>query len=329
MRILISICFIILFLITDINMYIHRNIEPCQTNHQYQFSKILLEYNDSNILVKTYNPSIQKVKNGFILTARNTNKSLNFFSNFYFLSYIHQVCRTKNIYVDNEFKIQKETFLDTQNLVLEDPRAITYQNKHYISYCNYTKRTTCFPILFEYSLQNQKLLKIYEYDKKSYYGTRKRNLREKNWCPFEFNNSLFLHTDANLWTVFKINLDTKENMELLVKQKIKFNISQDLFFRCSTSWKEFNKTHLICGLHTKHKISEQIRSVLVLIDKETFLPTHTTDILCFETDHNLFQFLSGLETDEFNVYVAYGIDDYRFTVRKIPKFLLRFYPIVG
>lgn len=342
MKILISLCFLILFLLTDVNMYIHRNIESCRANHLYQYSKILLEYNDSNIFVKTYNPSIQKIDNGFILTARNTNKSFNFFLNFNFLSYIYHICNIKNIYVDNDFKIQKETFLETDKLKLEDPRIIKFQDKYFVSYCNHIKRSECFPILFEYTFpsekafsqsgkeytfQNEKLLKKYEYDKKSYYGDRKQNIREKNWCPFEYNNSLYIHTDANPWTIFKLNLDKKENMELILKQKINFEIPSSLFFRCSTSWKEYNQTHFICGLHTKHRVSEQIRSVLVLIDKETLLPTHMTDILCFERDHHIFQFLSGLETDDFNIYIAYGIDDYRFTVRKIPKFLLKFHVI--
>jgi hypothetical protein len=150
------------------------------------------------------------------------------------------------------------------------------------------------------------------------------SLIQKNWCPFQHKNSLFIHTDSYPdWIVFNFTDNIKQTVVHFDSTSFFKDLNQHII-RCSTSWVDFSDTTFLCGLHTKEfKIKQfipTIRSLFVEIDKTTFLPIRKTKVLCFDfKNDSRIQFLSGMESDQFNIYITFGIGDYKLQVKRISK----------
>jgi hypothetical protein len=69
----------------------------------------------------------------------------------------------------------------------------------------------------------------------------------------------------------------------------------------------------------------KIRSILVLIDRTTLLPVKYTSFFCLDKEsHQRVQFLSGIETNENNILLTYGIGNYKTEFYKIPRYRLNY-----
>lgn len=287
-------------------------------------------------LYKMFNPSITKIgdkedNRGYILCTRYSNKTIkNLFMYMYSdYNYKSKVCIA---YLSpNLQKIQKVIFpnITIENINCkyesEDPR-ITYHNNHYyISITEFRSKKEILPTLYKFD-HSFNLIRRLEYNMTGYFKYIKPSTVQKNWCPFSHNGKLLLHTDTYPeWRIFQIDENTGD-MSLYCSvntEKLFSTIQKKIFIRCSTSPKHFSVNSLICGLHTKQfcGVFPTIRTMLVEIDKHTLLPIRRTDMFCVDgnDNHVRIQFLSGLETDDHNIYLTYGIGDYKCSVKRIPK----------
>jgi hypothetical protein len=219
-----------------------------------------------------------------------------------------------NIENKNNYKI---TYNHTDSKIgLEDPRMIKYNDGYLIclTECDHKilGEKTIKPVIHTYDMNYNLLRKIHF--KNDVTGN-------KNWCPFIHNEKIMIHTHTYpIWKVIKINekVVVEQNVEKMFKIK-------NMFLRCSTSWKPFNDKYYICGLHTKtYGFYPTIRSMLVLINRISLLPEKYTEIFCMGDNHERIQFLSGLETDDFYVYLAYGVSDWKMVIKRIAKYRLSF-----
>jgi len=273
-----------------------------------------------------FNPSITKTESGYLCCLR-----LSTWSHKNLLSYIYGYFFYESyllfLELDNSGNLVKIIYpFHKENL--EDPRIIEYNSKYIVSATKFVDMKNIFPVLLIYD-KNYNLLKRVDYNRLNYME-KDSSAINKNWCPFIHNNEVYIHTDTfPKWKVFKLDVDTG-NMVKIIDTDIDFRIPSNVYLRCSTSWKIYDSNYYICGLHTKTKYKyPTIRSILVLIDRKTLIPSHKTDIACLEwKKHNRIQFLSGLEIDDFYVILAYGVDDSEIVVKRIAKYRLKFIPIL-
>lgn len=309
----------ILFSTTFIN-----NKPICKCKH-------IIEKNILNIEIpgtyKLFNPSICKFEDGYILCARYSNKIIkNIFLYLYSnVEYRSTICF---IILDNDLKIKKTVFPKMKSNFLEDPRITSFNDHLYVSITEFTDKKHIFPSMYIFD-KNFILIRKIQYNWDLYYNikypnTKRCSIIQKNWCPFQYKNSLFIHTDSYpTWTVFKFE-DNIKPMVINIDTSTFFEDLNHKLVRCSTSWVDFSENTFLCGLHTKEFAFKQflptIRSVFVEIDKNTFNPIRKTKLLCldFKNDSRI-QFLSGMESDDLNIYIAYGIGDYKCQIKKISK----------
>jgi len=325
---LIKLCCLIKLCLILIILYIvlSKNIlnEYCKIDHYNGYE---IEFESKNIIYQFFNPSIiLKNKDQYISCLRTSTFSYKNLFNYFFgkLNYDSNL-----LFLEiKDKKIIKlvHPFCFSINGYLEDPRMIEKDNLYYISATEYINNKNIFPVLLIFN-KNYEMVKRIDYNRNDYYGLRNFKRIEKNWCPFVYNNKLYLHTDTfPEWKVFEIN--NYGNMKLIINKKINF-VFPNIYLRCSTTWKEFDKEYFICGLHIKDKkIIPIIRSILVLIDKKTFLPIKYTKSFCLNKDkHETIQYLSGLEINELYIILSYGINDYKMVIKKILKSKIKFYNI--
>jgi hypothetical protein len=211
---------------------------------------------------------------------------------------------------------------------LEDPRITFFNNYFYVSVTEFINKKNIFPSMYIFD-KNFILFKKIEYNWDLYYNikypnTKRWSIIQKNWCPFQYKNSLYIHTDSYPnWTVFKFEDNIKRIIVNIDTSTFFDDLNQKLI-RCSTSWVDFSDKTFLCGLHTKEfaftRFLPTIRSIFVEIDKKTFKPIRKTKLLCldFKNDSRI-QFLSGMESDDLNIYITFGIGDYKFQIKKISK----------
>ncbi len=317
--------FILLTLITAVSymLFSTRFINTkgmCKNKHI--LSPTVLDFEISG-LYKFFNPSITKYDDGYMLCVRYSNKTIkNLFMYMYSeLEYKSFICFIK---LDLNMKIKNIIFPSLKNIPLEDPRISYNDGKFYVSITEFNSRKDIYPALYVFNKDLQHLHTI-NYNKDNYHILNKPSYIQKNWCPFFVDSMLYLHTDTYpFWNVYKINSNGNMNNLVNYDSRRFFENSKTTFLRCSTSWKPFSDTTYICGLHTKdfacHKFLPTIRTVLVEIDKKTLLPIRKTPIFCIDNKNDTrVQFLSGLEVDDFYVYLTYGIGDYKIFIKKISK----------
>uniref|UniRef100_A0A6C0EMQ3 Uncharacterized protein n=1 Tax=viral metagenome TaxID=1070528 RepID=A0A6C0EMQ3_9ZZZZ len=301
---------------------------PRNVKHPVMHSVYRLDFNSFH---NVFNPSILRRENKMICCSRVSTLS------------------QRNLLININGKLNYDSFLifvevvgsDTCKVVypshphlngkLEDPRFVLYNGEYIVSATEFVDWRYIFPTMYIYDT-NYNFVRRVDYVKKDYFGTSPIKTIQKNWCPFVHQGRVLSHTDSYPnWKVFQIDTNTGNMLKLVNYDTSKlFHVPKNAFLRCSTSWVRYDATHYICGLHSKTKGRiPSIRSCLVLIDHQTLLPTAYTDYLCFEKKHNRIQFLSGIECDDFYVYVAYGLDDAEICVKKIAKYRLCFQIILS
>lgn len=268
---------------------------------------------------KMFNPSIAKRDKGYVMCTRYSNKTVkNVFMYAYSeLNYHSKICMA---YLSPEMRIEKVVFPKINDIPLEDPRIAYHNGSYYVSITEYRAKKHIMPTLYKFDT-NFNLIKRIEYNLDHYFEYTKPSKIQKNWCPFSYKGKLLLHTDAYpTWRVFQI-LDDGSMLPQVTQDTTALFNSSKLFIRCSTSWKPFLNDDLLCGLHTKQfcGIFPTIRTILVEIDGETLLPKRKTKIFCVDKYHTRIQFLSGMESDDLNIYLTYGIGDYKSEIKRIPK----------
>jgi len=240
-------------------------------------------------------------------------------------------------------KIIKIIFPKMNSKSLEDPRICYYNNYFYVSITEFMNKELIFPSLYIFDSSFNFIRKLtYSWNEYFKITKIKPSLIQKNWCPFVYKSKLLIHTDAYpKWNVFGIKETNYNGLQddkkcILSKEDMKFvnivSFNTEEFFkdsnqeliRCSTSWVDFSQDTFLVGLHTKQfaikKFLPTIRTILVEINKNTFIPTRKTEVLCLDhIDDTRIQFLSGLESDNNNIYLTYGIGDYKTVIKKISK----------
>ena len=274
---------------------------------------------------KLFNPSICKYKDGYVICARYSNKVIKniflyMYSNLDYQSHICFIILSKNM------EIQKTIFPKMQSKFLEDPRISFFNNKFYVSITEFISKKHIIPSLHVFDIEFNFINKIeYKWDEYFKQLNIEPSLIQKNLCPFSLNNNLVVHTDTYpTWNVFKVGSDNSFENVISFSTKSFFKDLNHNLIRCSTSWVNFSKDTFICGLHTKTFAIRQtlptIRTILVEIDKKTLHPIKKTRVLCFDIINNArIQFLSGIESDDFNIYLTFGIGDYKIVVKKLTK----------
>lgn len=317
---IIVICYI-LFSTDFIN---NRNI--CKYKHIHNKNILKIEIPGS---YKLFNPSLCKYNNNYIMCTRYCNNTAkNLFM--YLTAKLHIESHISFIILNNSFNIKKIIFPKLNSNKLEDPRICFYKNNFYISITEFIDRNNIIPKLYIFD-NNFNFIKHIEYNWQQYFEqTKKKKIMiQKNFCPFVLNDNLLVHTDSYpIWNVFKIDTITKDSMSfnnIISYDTTSFfkDLNQKII-RCSTSWVNFSKNTLLVGLHTKEfdyfgKIPT-IRSILVEVDKNSLKPLRKTNLLCFDFyKHTRIQFLSGLEIDDFYIYLTFGFGDYKVIVKKLTK----------
>jgi hypothetical protein len=310
----------ILYILFSKNI-INFTLEKCICDHLISEPVYSLNLNKSE---EVFNPSIIKKDNLIICASRLSTLNLKNIFSFVYGSIFFKTFIIFLVIKDGKLKkiIYPECKSPNLKGKFEDPRLIEYKNNYFISATNYVNRNNIFPILLKFS-KNFKFIKYIQYNKKDYFGKNKYTI-QKNWCPFIHENNLFLHTDSYpLWKVYQIDENIGDMKNIInFDTSIFFKEYKKIYLRCSTSWKIYNKKYYICGLHTKDKgsVFPRIRSLLVLINRITLLPEKKTNLLCIEeTEHSKIQYLSGIETDEQNIYISYGVNDCKLHIKKIKK----------
>ena len=320
-KVIISILILIIFYILFSKNIPNFTFENCNYEHLKSKELFSLSLNNS---FEVFNPSIIKKENSFIIASRCSTLSLkNIFSwiygNLNFETFIVFIVLKDN-------KLKKIIYPQCKGSKLkgkfEDPRLIEYKNNYYISATQFIDKNNIFPILLKFS-KNFDFLKHIEYNKKDYFQKNKYSI-QKNWCPFIHNENFLSHTDSfPSWKVYQIN-EKNGNMKNIINYdtSLFFEKYNKLHVRCSTSWKIFDENYYICGLHTKtkQKFFPRIRSLLILINRINLFPEKKTKLLCLDENvHSKIQYLSGIETDEDNIYLSYGINDSKLVIKKIKK----------
>lgn len=277
---------------------------------------------------KFFNPSICKYNNIYVMCVRYSNEiSKNLFM--YLYNLIRRESHICFVILSNNFEIQDTIFPQMKSNNLEDPRICFYNNMFYVSITEVINKQNILPSLYIFDNLFNFKNKI-EYDWVEYFKYSDTNTNiQKNFCPFIMNNKLYVHTNAYpIWNVFEIKINS--NMKML--NIISFDTTNffknltysNISIRCSTSWIQFTSQTYLVGLHTKKydllSIIPTMRTILVEIDKNTFKPLRKTDILCFDNiHHSRIQFLSGLEIKDDNVYLTFGIGDYKVEIKTLTK----------
>lgn len=290
---------------------------------------------------KLFNPSICKYNDGYVMCVRYSNKIIKniflyLFSNIDCQSHICFIVLTKDM------KIIKTIFPKMTSNSLEDPRICYYNNYFYVSITEFINKELIFPSLYIFDNSFNFVRKMV-YNWNDYFESAKiqPSLIQKNWCPFVYQSKLLIHTDSYpKWNVFGIketNYNVEEDVHCILEKKdmslvniVSYdttNFFKDLnqkLIRCSTSWIDFSENTFLVGLHTKEfaikNFLPTIRTILVEIDKQTFIPIRKTDVLCLDIINDArIQFLSGLESDNKNIYLTYGIGDYKTVIKRISK----------
>ena len=275
---------------------------------------------------KLFNPSICRYKEGYIMCVRYSNKIVkNIFLYMYSnIDYQSHICF---VILDKNMKILKTIFPFMDSKFLEDPRICYYNDMFFVSVTEFINKKRIFPSLYVFNNNFTFIKKIeYNWDDYFYYTKQTPSMIQKNFCPFEIGNKLLVHTDTfPTWNVSEMSVvnNTFKNI-LMYDTREFFKDSEHVLIRCSTSWKNFGSDTLICGLHTKKftigTFLPIIRTILVIIDKETLKPIKKTKVLCFDyINDTRIQFLSGLETDDLYVYLTFGIGDYKTIVKRLTK----------
>jgi hypothetical protein len=332
---------VIIFLYMLYSTKVMKNKTLCKYKHISQSNILSIDLPGT---YKIYNPSICKYESGYVLCCRYSNMIDN---NLYMYLYNNlKVVINGNrlnsgydskicfIILDNKFKIRLTIFPEISGKqLLEDPRIIYYRDLFFVSVTIITKNNV-YPCMYIFN-KDFSLLRKVDYDWKQYKNVKAYIYSfpeiNKNWCPFSYRNRLFIHTDSYPeWNVFEISLN--KDMSIMNMKNILVNYDTSVFFkdlnqsivRCSTSWIDFTENTFLCGLHTKEcrikKLLPTIRSIFVEIDKNTFKPIRKTKVLCFDfKNDSRIQFLSGMEVDDYNIYITFGVGDYKFEVKKISK----------
>jgi len=269
---------------------------------------------------KLINPSIAHTDK-MLMAIRYTNATMKNLAMYLFqkLNY-HSYIGIATI--DSNFCMQKIVYPNFKSSYpLEDPRIVIYNGITYVSVTEVTNKAI-FPVLFELN-SSFEMVKRIDYNKNTY--NDKHNV-QKNWCPFQHQEKLLVHTNAHpTWDVYSVDTFTG-NMSQLTSFPNLFHkfIRKNTYVRCSTSWKEFTQHTYLCGLHIKtydfilHKLAV-IRTILVEVDKNTLKPIRCTEPFCIDRDHHPIQFLAGLEVDDDNVYLSFGLGDYKSTIYSVTK----------
>lgn len=272
-------------------------------------------------MYKIFNPSLTKYRENYVMCARYSNKTLkNLF--LYLSSKSTNSSHICIVLLSKKFEVLKIIFPKLNNIPLEDPRIHYHNNKFYVSITEFNSNSDIFPAL--YILDKEfNLIKRVDYKKDNYFRHAQKNNIQKNWCPFSHGQDLLLHTDSYpIWRVMKIN--ETGNMSKILEQDTTsfFENSKQKIIRCSTSWKSLTESTYICGLHTKEfcMTIPIINTILIEIDKKTLIPIRKTSIICIDSkNHTKVQFLSGIEVDDMNVYLSYGIGDYKVEIIRFTK----------
>lgn len=283
----------------------------------------MLDYELNQEKYKVFNPSITKTDEGYIICFRYSNSiSKNIY--LWLTSKLNSNSHIAIAKLSPSFKIKNLKILDIKGPPLEDPRIEYYNGKYYISITEFKKIRYIFPCLYVLD-NNFNVLQRIEYNKLDYFGEKlvyKSKFIEKNWCPFTRGKDLLLHTDTfPVWKVFSLGNTGSMNQITSFDSRKFFKFVRQPHIRCSTSWKSFTKKTYICGIHTKQYsgVFSTIRTILVEIDKITLLPIRSTDVFCIDNNDSRIQFLSGLETDDIFVYLAFGIGDYKTKIIRLSK----------
>jgi hypothetical protein len=308
---------ILILLILLFNNYILQSSIICLGKHFRNKTLFSIELSS---VIKVFNPSIINKKKKYILCTRYSYRThKNLFDNIYSTiinKYEYSKIIFIEVYKNNLYHKYYYKLIDIPNShtkgQLEDPRFIEYNNLYIVLTTEYISTNNTYPVL-------------YIFDTKYNFVKRTEIMRfkgiHKNWCPFEHKGKLYIHTDTYPeWKVFELDINNGK-LKQVINTKFPLNSPENMFLRCSTSWKIYNEKYYICGLHIKtyNKSLPQIRSVLVLIDRITLLPVLQSDILCLEYGCDRIQFLSGIEIDNNYIILAYGVGDFKIVCKKIHK----------
>lgn len=292
------------------------DIEKCNLHHLKYRELIKLETYNLN---QYFNPSITRFGNKFIHCARQstyTSKNI--------LRHLYGKCfyDSSIFFYETDINFKKVHIINVpavQNLYLEDPRILYFNNLYYISCTLLKNKKDIYPVLLVYNTSYNYIRKI-EY--KGYIDEKIPRMY-KNWCPFVKDEKIFLHTDTYpKWRVYSLNDNGQMKLEVENDSVKFFNMKNDLYLRCSTSWKRYDNNSYICALHTKSKgFYKKIRTIFVLIDKRSLFPIKKTPIICLDNvNHTRIQFISGLEIDDNgDILISYGIGDYMSITSKIKR----------
>ena len=290
---------------------------------------------------KLFNPSICKYNDGYVMCVRYSNKII---KNIFLYLHSNIDCQSHICFIilTKDMKIIKTIFPKMISNSLEDPRICYYNNYFYVSITEFINKQLIFPSLYIFDNSFNFVRKMI-YNWNDYFESTKiqPSLIQKNWCPFVYQSKLLIHTDAYpKWNVFGIkdsSYNDEEDVHCILEKKDMSlvnvvshdttNFFKDLnqkLIRCSTSWIDFSENTFLVGLHTKEfaikKFLPTIRTILVEIDKQSFIPIRKTDVLCLDIINDArIQFLSGLESDDNYIYLTYGIGDYKTVIKRISK----------
>jgi len=285
----------------------------------------LMNY-ESGLVWKSFNPSICKYKDGYMICYRcGTCSHKNIIATG--IGKIYNTSHIKFMQVDNKFDIINisdpifDIYRSSKNSIIpsmEDPRIIFHDNHFYVS-TTLVKAENIFPVLYVFD-REFKCTDILKYSKSEYFKVNEIGKVQKNWCPFIHQGCIYIHTDSYpSWQVWKL---TKTLWKCVIKWDSNAFFDDDSWStRCSTSWKEYTHKTYICAVHLKKfgRLSVTIRTVLVEIDKQTLIPLRRTKLLCLSESHDFIQFASGLEVDSGDVIIALGVNDYKFVITRIKK----------
>lgn len=319
--------YIILVIFLLISMYILFSIslinDKLTCHYKHITYKNMLSW-EIDGFYKIFNTSIAKYNSKYILCGRYSNKitknMLTLINGcIYYKSHICFVILTNNM------KIKKIIFPCLQHQFLEDPRIFIYKKLILVSITEFNSQKNIYPALYIFN-RKFSLVKRIDYDRNTYHSNFPI---QKNWCIFSRGEELLIHTDSfPKWYVYGLNHNNGNlTPKITFDSKDFFRDCDEEIIRCSTSWKSFDNNTFICGLHTKSfyikGITDTMRTILVLIDKETLIPIKKTKPFCIDRHtHTRIQFLSGLETDNDNVYLSFGIGNYKTEIKRIPKYYI-------
>lgn len=332
--IILIVCFIIfLIILVTIAIYVLSSSRFCNTirrcgHHHPKDTSVNVSYEtNGHGMYKTYNPSIVKINDGYLMCVRYSNLTFKTL-----LRYLLNIWgKNKNdtklafVHLSKDLQVRKmsiPTF--PENCRLEDPRIIEFNDLYYITCTESSGKSLMFPHILVLNKSLEFVQEI-QFNREIYFGKNEPQSICKNWCLFAREKELFVHTDCYpRWKVFKLNKELN-TMALVSDYDVTefFDLQGESHLRCSTSWKGFTECTYICGIHTKTKGTfgpSKIRTMIVEINKDTLKPIRVSPILCFdEKDHSSIQFLSGLELIKDHVVLSFGVGDFKCGMKKIPR----------